>query len=175
MVRSLGFALLVVGMLGCNEIAGIKDPVGREPGTSGGPVATGIDRFYGTWSTADGVLTLKNCQSAKTLTMLTGQVLLAKSPSAGLLFIIDGCQLGTTVTGDVASFDAAQRCVARGDTSTSTATVTINYRESTFALVAGSSTQATESLTARIEFSDADTGAVVDACDYEETATFTKL
>ena len=175
MVRSLVFALSVVGMLGCNEIAGIKDPVGSEAGASGGPAVTGIDRFYGTWSTADGVLTLRNCQSAKSLTMQTGQVLLAKSPAAGLLFIIDGCQLATTVTGDVASFDPGQRCVARGDTSTSTATVTINYRESSFALVAGSSTQATESLTARVEFSNADTGVVLDACDYEESATFTKL
>jgi len=174
MVRwAMAGALCVVGALGCNEIAGIKDPVGGEGGTPA--VVAGVERFYGRWKSTDGAITLTNCRLASSLTMQTGSLDLAKGPANSLLFITDKCSLNTTVVGDTASFDPGQSCVLRGDTSTSTPTLTVEYGAATFTLLAGSTTQATESITAVVTFSNADTGAKVDRCDYQESATFTKL
>ena len=166
-------ALCVVGALGCNEIAGIKDPVGGEGGTPG--VIAGVERFSGTWNSTNGAITLKNCRLASSLTMQTGSLVLAKGPANSLLVITDSCSLSTTVVGDTASFDPGQSCVLQGDASTSTPTLTIDYGAATFTLAAGSTTQATESITAVVTFSNAETGVKVDTCGYEESATFTKL
>ncbi len=156
--------------VGCNEVAGIKDPVSDEGGA--GPAA-GIDRFYGTWSSSNGSYTVSNCSKATTASNQKAQVVLAKTQEFPLVVIIEGCSLATTVAGDVASLNDGQRCVAMGDATNNT--VTLNYGPSTFSLEPGSSTQATESLTAKLVISNPTTGATIETCDYEEAATFTKL
>ena len=161
--------------VGCNEVAGIKDPVSGEGGaggTSGAP-ASGVDRFYGTWSSTDGSVVLSNCPDAKTLTNQSGSIVLAKTADVPLVFIIGGCNLTATVSGDVASLNAGQGCVAMGDANN--ATVTFAYGSSSFTLDTRDPTKASESLTAKATLSNPTTGATIEVCDYEESATFTKL
>lgn len=157
----------------CNEVAGIKEPVSGEGGSA--PAATGIDRFYGTWNAVDGVVTLKNCPEATTLTMQSGQLVLAKGTDIPLVVFSPPCQLAASVDGEIATLTAGQTCTVPGDATKSVPTFDFVYELSTFTLAATDPNRATESITARVTLSNASTGAKVDVCEYEESATFTKL
>jgi hypothetical protein len=167
-------ALACVALLGCNEVAGIKDPVsGEAEGGAGG--LTGIDRFPGTWSSVDGLLELTNCASATSLAGQQGRLVIAKSSPTEVVFLIDACQLEANVAGDTLSIVPGQMCTLQGSAAKGTPTATFTYGASQFTLVAGTPTQANETLTASVSFTNVTTGAFIDRCDYRETASFTKL
>jgi hypothetical protein len=107
--------------------------------------------------------------------MQTGQVVLAKGADVPLVILSGGCQLVASVDGDTASLNVGQTCTLQGDAAKSTPTFAFVYGVSTFTLSATDPSQATESLTARVTLSNAATGAQVEICDYEESASFTKL
>ncbi|CAN5924795.1 hypothetical protein BH11MYX4_BH11MYX4_53800 [soil metagenome] len=158
---AFGHVLVLLTAFGCNEIAGIKDPVG----------SVSPDAFVGTWTSNDRAVTLLDCASAGSASSLAGSLVVAKGTSAALDFIVGGgCHLNASIDGETARLLPGQGCVfaAQGTAPAQT----LLYDVSTFQLQSGSSTRASVHLTGEIRFEPV--GAPQEICVYDEVGTYTK-
>lgn len=168
---ALASLLLALTSLGCNEVAGIKDPVsGDAVDGGGGGGGAEIAAFLGTWNTADTVHVLGSCADMGTFPNQSGSITIQKGTSSDILMLIGGgCPLHASVSGSTASLLAGQGCT--GTVGTAGLKQTFAYQASTFT-VAASGTQASFRFTGLVQF-EATTGET-ENCTFDDVGTFTK-
>lgn len=109
LLQFLACCTLFVGALGCNQIAGINEPLSPDGGSTGGSAAD-IDRFVGSWKTA-GKITLTCPNSDPVTADTTNAVTLARGTSSDLVATDTSCSLALNVSGSTATFTPNQTCI----------------------------------------------------------------
>ena len=171
-------ALAVAASLGCNAIAGINDPVDPPSGSSGTPpggssgASSGGDaslaRFVGTWRNVRRLTT--SCGAAQQETAaadLDAFELQITTSDSGLVIALTyapTCRLGTTVSGDVATFASGQECRF----ASASATAVYSYSDaSTFTLTSATTAELDIAAIAQQE-------GASDLCAYAEVSLLEK-
>lgn len=112
-------AIVVIGMLGCNEIGGINEPLPRGPTTPGGVV--GVDAgapsgdsklapFLGSWSSNNGAVTLRCPGEPEQTGTLPSDIVLEPGRSSDLELKELACALKLNVNGNKATLVGGQTC-----------------------------------------------------------------
>lgn len=146
--------------LGCNEIAGIKDPVGASP-----------DSYVGTWVSTDSTIALTECTGSGTGALDPITLVITKGTTTPLDIVVGGgCHLATQLEGSAASLLPDQGCQFPA-TADSVAQIQA-YGPSTFELLANSTTRASARITGGVRFSP-DTTMQMD-CTFEQLGTYNR-
>ncbi len=161
MVRSpMWGAVWALALLGCNELAGIKDPIGVSP-----------DSFVGTWTSTDSTIALSDCATSGTGSLGPVTLVITKGTTTALNIIVGGgCNLDTTVDGATASLLADQGCEFPGTATADPQTQL--YGVSTFQLLSDSTPRASARITGGIRFKPV--GSAPTDCLFEQVGTYTR-
>ncbi|HSO39838.1 MAG TPA: hypothetical protein VLT33_45235 [Labilithrix sp.] len=168
---AFGHVLVLLTAFGCNEIAGIKDPVNGDAVDGGGGGGGGeVTAFLGTWSTTDTTHVLGNCADMGTSSNQAGSITIEKGTSSDILMLIGGgCPINASVSGSTASLLAGQGCT--GTIGMTGVKQTYLYQASTFTLAA-SGKQASAHFTGLVQFET--TAGEMETCTFDDVGTFTK-
>jgi hypothetical protein len=165
--------LITLCALGCNEIAGINEPIPKDgPGAAGTSTPTGgakdPSRFVGTWSNGGGTLSL-SCPQGPVSGTTTGKLQIAKGDTADLLVTDEDCTLKLSISGSTASLLPNQSCVYRLDVAL---VGDFRYASGTFTLDASGS-RANVTLAGKVVVTNEDDGSQ-HPCDFQSNSPYTK-